>query len=1156
MKKLATALLSILCLSAFADPGDTVIVQTFTWDAQNNTETAYDSPGRRWFVFPPDDGTSYQKILMYHNLRCFSDGTAGGLGFPCGEWDYLTYNYLFDHTGLMDSDLVQHPHYLANNQDFETFAGSIMPYSNVQQYYIGTGNVLALENAVESTIGDGLETSNYPFKTSVNEVRSQYLWRVDELTAAGMTAGDIGAIRLTIDTPGAATEWLKIKMQHHTADTLSGIINSGWVTYYAWNPSPYSAGEQEYQFVVPFAWNGVEHIVVEISNDNVLVGDDNIVLSDNTQFNSAAHAEGVDRYARFSWYDEVKVPAGAFAQIDDQVTISFWLRGDENAQPLNSTVFEGVNAANQRVLNSHLPWGNGRVYWDAGQDGGYDRIDKQASEPDYEGVWNHWAFTKDTGTGIMNIYLNGVLWHTGSDKDNSMAGIVKFSIGAATGWSNYYEGDIDEFRIWDTALEAGVIQEWMFRDLDDSHPSYSSLVAYYKFNEADGNPVTDHSGNEFHATPHGSVSRVKYLSDELFRNASVTTARPQITFVQGDFTIEQIAEVYELEFPVAPVAVSEWVVDGNAVIIDNVSYYYPQGYSYTFDPNGVIVDSTLVDASVEITNDILTYYNPPFEVIDRYELGRYITPYGINLTLGNDGWTWVYDVTDFAPLLRDSVELQAGNWQELLDLKFAFIEGTPSRDVNRIEHLWNGNWSLNGWNTTIAPITVPFEEDDAMAKVITTATGHGFGTGNNCAEFCDNMHSLVVNGDAEWTWQIMQECADNSLYPQGGTWIYDRAGWCPGMPGRTQEFDVSEWVEDGQVTLDYDIQEDPYGNYVFESYLITYGDFNYNVDVEIQEIVAPSTFKLNSRVNPMCNKPQIRIRNVGAQTISSCTFTYGVAGSEMQTYEWTGELKPFENEVVELEYMESVMWIGDEETPETFEVTVSNPNGVDDENPSNNFSQSTFYRPPTYTYGTGDDDDNRLILWHVSNSAYWETSYTLYDMAGNVVYERDDFSAANTTYRDTIQLNAGCYLFHLKDSGDDGLQFFANNDGNGSMRLKKVGSSVLENFETDFGKEIKHYFYWQTDLVSTEELDNSEVTLTVFPNPTSGWVNLKMVGMGANVIVEVFDMQGRRIGMERLTGSGHSRIESLDFTKYPPGMYQLRVIDNQYAVTRSVVLER
>jgi len=64
-----------------AQGADTTWVQSFTWEEQNNPQTAYDSPGRRWFDFPSSDNDStYQKVLMYYTLKCFEDGTAGGLG--------------------------------------------------------------------------------------------------------------------------------------------------------------------------------------------------------------------------------------------------------------------------------------------------------------------------------------------------------------------------------------------------------------------------------------------------------------------------------------------------------------------------------------------------------------------------------------------------------------------------------------------------------------------------------------------------------------------------------------------------------------------------------------------------------------------------------------------------------------------------------------------------------------------------------------------------------------------------------------------------------------------------------------------------------------------------------------------------------------------
>ena len=45
--------------------------------------------------------------------------------------------------------------------------------------------------------------------------------------------------------------------------------------------------------------------------------------------------------------------------LSDEITIECWVYGDPE-QPQNGTLFEGLNANNQRVVNVHLPWGNGR----------------------------------------------------------------------------------------------------------------------------------------------------------------------------------------------------------------------------------------------------------------------------------------------------------------------------------------------------------------------------------------------------------------------------------------------------------------------------------------------------------------------------------------------------------------------------------------------------------------------------------------------------------------------------------------------------------------------------------------------------------------------------------------------------------------------------
>jgi len=159
----------------------------------------------------------------------------------------------------------------------------------------------------------------------------------------------------------------------------------------------------------------------------------------------------------FDGNDQVLIAdvASKFASIDDQVTIAFWQYGAAS-QPRNDTIFGGQKGG-QRIFNVHLPWGNGNVYWDAGYDGGYDRINKGGTTPDqYKGDWNHWAFTKDTATGQMEIYHNGSPWHSGGGKTRSMAGTETFAIGSDV-HKTYYQGQVDEFAIWNEALSPAAI---------------------------------------------------------------------------------------------------------------------------------------------------------------------------------------------------------------------------------------------------------------------------------------------------------------------------------------------------------------------------------------------------------------------------------------------------------------------------------------------------------------------------------------------------------------------------------------------------------------------------------------------------------------------------------------------------------------------------
>jgi hypothetical protein len=74
----------IATLAVYAGPGDTIKVQTFT----------FGSPQDAWFELPGLD-VDVEKILMKYTLKCNPAQSPA-----CGEWDYLTYTYLYEHTEI------------------------------------------------------------------------------------------------------------------------------------------------------------------------------------------------------------------------------------------------------------------------------------------------------------------------------------------------------------------------------------------------------------------------------------------------------------------------------------------------------------------------------------------------------------------------------------------------------------------------------------------------------------------------------------------------------------------------------------------------------------------------------------------------------------------------------------------------------------------------------------------------------------------------------------------------------------------------------------------------------------------------------------------------------------------------------------------------
>lgn len=473
------------------------------------------------------------------------------------------------------------------------------------------------------------------------------------------------------------------------------------------------------------------------------------------------------------------------------------------------------------------------------------------------------------------------------------------------------------------------------------------------------------------------------------------------------------------------------------------------------------------------------------------ELARFITPYGNSYSAT---WfaDWEVDVTDFEQLLRDSIEVEYihGGYETnvgrgwLLNLSFNFIEGTPVRDLKTVHRLWNGGFGFgnagNPINTQLTNQSLNLGSDAASMRLRIIQSGHGADDPEYCAEFCPKQRTLQRNGstlDQRIVWR--DDCGLNPVFPQAGTWIYDRGNWCPGdivFPD-VFDFNVSPNAEES-----FGMQMESYtgsggANYVVHAYALEFGTPRFALDASLDDVKAPSKRFSYRRFNPICGKPEIVVMNNGTTQISSIEFSYGPEGGQMSTYTWNGSIDFMKKTDIQLPA--NVQWGA---TAGKFKVEIVKVNGQTDEYSLNNTFFSDFEAPLSVP--------DAFVVNFKTNSFPQENYWTIYNANGDVVETRNTF-AANTEYKDTLTLPWGCYTFVLEDTDKDGLSFWANDDGTGFIRFRNAeAGSFFKPFSGDFGTSLVVPFT-VGGFIGFSELSALNADVSIFPNPANNRVKIE-----------------------------------------------------------------
>ncbi|MBI3521000.1 MAG: T9SS type A sorting domain-containing protein, partial [Bacteroidetes bacterium] len=537
---------------------------------------------------------------------------------------------------------------------------------------------------------------------------------------------------------------------------------------------------------------------------------------------------------------------------------------------------------------------------------------------------------------------------------------------------------------------------------------------------------------------------------------------------------------------------------------------------------------------------------------DTVELARIITPYATDwaLTRTND---FVVDVTDYASILNGNLDFRyrydGYSWGFTLTLKLEMIEGTPPITALSVKNIYDGYFAYGNTSDLIENhlIEKEYQYNSPVSKVVVknTISGHG-SDDNGCGEFCSKYYDLKINGSTVSQKQLWKsDCGLNDIYPQTGTWLYERANWCPGQVVYPITHDLSSLTA-AATTFSVDMDMEPYasptqtntGGYNIVSQLISYSAPNFGTDISIEDIIAPSNDPNYARSNAICVNPKIKIKNTGTNSITQVVFNYHITGGAVSTYTWSGVLNFMEETIVE---MGSALSLYNGNTTNQFYVSVDQVNGSSgDENLYNNTYKSTYNSVKVY--------QNQFIVNFSTNAAtsainpgYNEAHWTIKDANGTIVASRIN-NLNSKTYKDTVNLPDGCYTFTMDDDGCDGLswwayQYYDVNPGTGSVRFTKLGIPVvIKNFNGDFGCRITERFM-TSSLITSLEKEEVKTTIQLFPNPASSQINLLLdVKEHQQLNYNITDVSGKEVKTGEINAVG-SEIHPVNIEGLADGMY-------------------
>ena len=179
--------------------------------------------------------------------------------------------------------------------------------------------------------------------------------------------------------------------------------------------------------------------------------------------------------------------------VSGDFTIELWFRSSQ-AGGGEAQWYQGRGLVDGEVngnMNDFgIALGNGKVLFGTGNPDTTIRSPLALND----GSWHHVAATREKATGTLKLYVDGALTATGTASIADLTSPSKMRLGSLATGLNFYQGELDEVRLWNTVRSEAEIAGALNQRVAGNEPG---LVAYYPLEESEGAITADATGHGY-----------------------------------------------------------------------------------------------------------------------------------------------------------------------------------------------------------------------------------------------------------------------------------------------------------------------------------------------------------------------------------------------------------------------------------------------------------------------------------------------------------------------------------------------------------------------------------------------------------------------------------------------------------------------------------